>query len=213
MKRSRLGSVWMSCARARFSKFSKAGENRMRGAIEFRLNGKPIRLDAVSPNTTLLDWLRANGLTGSKEGCAEGDCGACSVAIVDLDTRGERTYRAINSCLVPLVLMAGRDIITVEGVANEKLHPVQQAMVNNHGSQCGYCTPGFVMSLFEGYYRKDLKTRAQLDEQLAGNLCRCTGYRPINTAAAEAFACKIDNDQFQVPLKKAPIDLASIRYT
>src|SRR5438067_3507320 len=180
--------------------------------IEFRLNGKPIRLDAVSANTTLLDWLRANGLTGSKEGCAEGDCGACSVAIVDLDTRGERTYRAINSCLVPLVLMAGRDIITVEGVANEKLHPVQQAMVNNHGSQCGYCTPGFVMSLFEGYYRKDLKTRAQLDEQLAGNLCRCTGYRPINTAAAEAFACKIDNDRFEAPLKNGPINLGSIRY-
>jgi xanthine dehydrogenase molybdopterin binding subunit/xanthine dehydrogenase small subunit len=192
-------------------------------AIEFRLNGKPIRLDAVSPNTTLLDWLRGNGLTGSKEGCAEGDCGACSVAIVDLDTRGERTYRAINSCLVPLVLMAGREIVTVEGVANGKLHPVQQAMVNNHGSQCGYCTPGFVMSLFEGYYRKDLKARGQLDEQLAGNLCRCTGYRPINAAAAEAFGCKsasrtdssggeIDNDPFEAPLKNGPINLGSVRY-
>ena len=86
----------------------------MMNAIEFRLNGKPIRLDAISPNTTLLEWLRANGLTGSKEGCAEGDCGACSVAIVDLNTRGDRTYRAINSCLVPLVLMSGRDIVTVE---------------------------------------------------------------------------------------------------
>src|SRR5205814_2459226 len=192
-------------------------------AIEFRLNGNAVRVDSVSPNTTLLEWLRANGLTGSKEGCAEGDCGACSVAIVDLDTRGERTYRAINSCLLPLVLMAGREIVTVEGVANGKLHPVQQAMVNNHGSQCGYCTPGFVMSLFEGYYRKDLKTRAQLDEQLAGNLCRCTGYRPINTAAAEAFACKsasrtdsshgeIDNDRFEAPLKNGPINLGSIRY-
>jgi xanthine dehydrogenase molybdopterin binding subunit/xanthine dehydrogenase small subunit len=181
-------------------------------AIEFRLNGKPIRLDAVSPNTTLLDWLRGNGLTGSKEGCAEGDCGACSVAIIDLDTRGEHTYRAINSCLVPLVLMAGREILTVEGVADGNLHPVQQAMVNNHGSQCGYCTPGFVMSLFEGYYRKDLKTCAQLDEQLAGNLCRCTGYRPINAAAVEAFGCKIDNDPFEVPLKNGPINLGSVRY-
>ncbi len=192
-------------------------------AIEFRLNGEPIRLDAVSPNTTLLDWLRANGLTGSKEGCAEGDCGACSVAIVDLDSRGERTYRAINSCLVPLVLMTGREIVTVEGVANGKLHPVQQAMVNNHGSQCGYCTPGFVMSLFEGYYRKDLKTRTQLDEQLAGNLCRCTGYRPINAAAAEAFACRsarrtdssggeIDNDRFEAPLKNGRLNLGSVRY-
>src|SRR5207302_7647338 len=102
---------------------------------------------------------------------------------------------------------------TVEGVANGKMHPVQQAMVNNHGSQCGYCTPGFVMSLFEGYYRKDLKTRSQLDEQLAGNLCRCTGYRPINAAAAEAFACKIDNDRFEAPLKNGAIELASVRYT
>ena len=184
----------------------------MSGLLEFRLNGEPVQLDSVSPNTTLLEWLRARGLTGSKEGCAEGDCGACSVAIVDLNTNGERRYRAINSCLVPVALMAGRDIVTIEGVANGKLHPVQRTMVENHGSQCGYCTPGFVMSLFEGYYRKNLKTRAQLDEQLAGNLCRCTGYRPINVAAAEAFACKIDNDRFEAPLKDGPLNLGSIRY-
>jgi len=163
-------------------------------AIEFRLNGKPIRLDAVSPNTTLLDWLRANGLTGSKEGCAEGDCGACSVAIVDRNARGKRCYRAINSCLVPLPLMAGREIISVEGVACPKMHPVQRAMVENFGSQCGYCTPGFIMSLFEGYYRKDLKTAAQLDEQLCGNLCRCTGYRPIRDAAADASSLNERDD-------------------
>src|SRR6185295_4072056 len=101
----------------------------MQTAIEFRLNGKPVRLDAVSPNLTLLDWLRSNGLTGSKEGCAEGDCGACSGAIVDLGRDGKPSYRSINSCLVPLPLMAGRDIVTVEGVAGDKLHPVQQAMV------------------------------------------------------------------------------------
>lgn len=184
----------------------------MSGSLEFRLNGTRVQLDSVSPNTTLLEWLRANGLTGSKEGCAEGDCGACSVAIIDLNTTGERCYRAINSCLVPVALMAGRDIITVEGVANGKLHPVQQAMVDNHGSQCGYCTPGFVMSLFEGYYRKNLKTCAQLDEQLAGNLCRCTGYRPISAAAGEAFACKIDNDRFEAPLKDGPIKLGTVRY-
>ena len=164
----------------------------MSGAIEFRLNGKPVRLDSISPNTTLLDWLRASGLTGSKEGCAEGDCGACSVAIVDLDRDGKAAYRAINSCLVPLPLMDGREIVTVEGVANGKLHPVQQAMVDNHGSQCGYCTPGFIMSMFEGFYRDDLKTSAQLDEQLAGNLCRCTGYRAIRDACADAFAQKVD---------------------
>lgn len=89
----------------------------MSSAIEFRLNGQAVHVDSVSPNTTLLEWLRASGLTGSKEGCAEGDCGACSVAIVDRDARGKRCYRAINSCLVPLPLMAGRDIISVEGVA------------------------------------------------------------------------------------------------
>src|SRR5437016_13526278 len=89
----------------------------MSGEIEFRLNGRAVRVDSVSPNLTLLEWLRGTGLTGSKEGCAEGDCGACSVAIVDRDARGKRCYRAINSCLVPLPLMAGREIISVEGVA------------------------------------------------------------------------------------------------
>src|ERR1700759_702276 len=110
----------------------------MRSALEFRLNGKEVRVASVSPTITLLEWLRTNGLTGSKEGCAEGDCGACSVAIVDRDARGKKCYRAINSCLVPLPLMAGRDIVTVEGVASAKqLHPVQRAMVQNFGSQCG----------------------------------------------------------------------------
>ncbi|PYI91958.1 MAG: xanthine dehydrogenase [Verrucomicrobia bacterium] len=184
----------------------------MSGAIEFRLNGNAVRVDSVSPNITLLEWLRASGLTGSKEGCAEGDCGACSVAIVDRDARGKRCYRAINSCLVPLPLMAGRDIISVEGVACPKLHPVQKAMVENFGSQCGYCTPGFIMSLFEGYYRKDLKTAAQLDEQLCGNLCRCTGYRPIRDAAADALAQHDGPDAFDAQLKSAKAKLKAVRY-
>lgn len=207
-------------------------------AIEFRLNGETVRVDSVSPNTTLLEWLRTNGLTGSKEGCAEGDCGACSVAIVDRDARGKRCYRAINSCLVPLPLMAGREIISVEGVATcsarmrcsddaqspsqpnpradraarLQLHPVQKAMVENFGSQCGYCTPGFIMSLFEGYYRKDLKTGAELDEQLCGNLCRCTGYRPIRDAAADAFAQRNGSDEFDAQLKTAKAKLKATRY-
>jgi len=184
----------------------------MSSEIEFRLNGEAVRVDSVSPNTTLLEWLRSNGLTGSKEGCAEGDCGACSVAIVDRDARGKRCYRAINSCLVPLPLMSGRDIISVEGVANEEMHPVQQAMVNNFGSQCGYCTPGFIMSLFEGYYRKDLKTAAQLDEQLCGNLCRCTGYRPIRDAAADALAQRNGPDVFDAHLKSAKAKLKATKY-
>ena len=184
----------------------------MSSAIEFRLNGQAVHVDSVSPNITLLEWLRASGLTGSKEGCAEGDCGACSVAIVDRDARGKRCYRAINSCLVPLPLMAGREIISVEGVACPKMHPVQKAMVENFGSQCGYCTPGFIMSLFEGYYRKDLKTAAQLDEQLCGNLCRCTGYRPIRDAAADAFGQRKGPDAFDAQLKSAKTKLKTTRY-
>src|SRR2546425_11259223 len=97
--------------------------------IQFTLNGQLIRLTDCSPNTTLLEYLRGCGFTGSKEGCAEGDCGACSVAIIDRDSQGTACYRSINSCLVPLCLMAGREIISVEGVACEELHPVQQKMV------------------------------------------------------------------------------------
>src|ERR1041385_4643824 len=99
-------------------------------AIEFTLNGRLVRLENYSPNTTLLEYLRDAGLTGSKEGCAEGDCGACSVAIVDRDSQAKACYRAINSCLIPVSLLAGRDVISVEGIApNGKLHPVQAKMV------------------------------------------------------------------------------------
>ena len=170
----------------------------MNKASEFILNGRPVRVAGVSPNTTLLEFLRARGLTGAKEGCAEGDCGACSVALLERGADGQPAYRAVNSCLLPVCLVAGREIVTVEGVAKAEsrkqkaesghLHPVQQKMVEHHGSQCGYCTPGFICSLFEGFYRDDLKTGDDLDEQLAGNLCRCTGYRPIRDAAMEAFA-------------------------
>lgn len=159
----------------------------MKKALEFTLNGEVIRLVDVSPNMTLLDWLRSSGRTGSKEGCAEGDCGACSVAMIAADAEGHAVWRAFNSCLTPMALMQGREIVTVEGLGGEKLHPVQQCMVENHGSQCGYCTPGIIMSMFEGYHRKDLDREWQLDDQLCGNLCRCTGYRPIRQAALEAW--------------------------
>ena len=162
----------------------------MSDAPQFILNGHPVRLEGCSPNTTLLTFLRARGHTGSKEGCAEGDCGACSVAVLERDAHGQATWRAINSCLMPMALVAGREVVTVEGVACGKLHPVQQTMVDNHGSQCGYCTPGIILALFEGHYRKDLQQPWQLDDQLCGNLCRCTGYRPIRDAAIEAFAKK-----------------------
>ena len=149
----------------------------------FTLNGETVEVSAASPNETLLDWLRRNGRVGSKCGCAEGDCGACTVAL-----REGTRWRAINSCIALLPMFAGRELLTVEGLARGgELHPVQHCMVKHGGSQCGYCTPGFVMSMFEGYER-GLRDPQQIAEQLCGNLCRCTGYRPIRDAAVEAFA-------------------------
>src|SRR5882757_4031740 len=116
----------------------------MSASFDFQLNGERVEVTGISPNVTLLEWLRASGRTGTKEGCAEGDCGACSVAVSAHDADGKPCWRAINSCLVPLPVLAGRTVLTVEGLKREALHPVQYAMVKYHGSQCGYCTPGFV---------------------------------------------------------------------
>ena len=157
--------------------------------FSFIINGRAVIVDDIAPTTTLLDYLRTHGYTGTKCGCAEGDCGACTVALVDRDAAGKPTYRAINSCIVLLPMVAGREIVTVEGLAaEESLHPVQAGMVEMYGSQCGYCTPGFVVSLFEAYYREDCRDARQLSDQLSGNLCRCTGYRPIRDAALAALA-------------------------
>ncbi len=161
-------------------------------SLDLIVNGRAVSTAGVAPTTTLLAWLRANGLTGSKEGCAEGDCGACSVALVDRDAAGKPTYRAFNSCIALVPMFAGREIVTVEGLAcggtdKKQLHPVQAAMVEHYGSQCGYCTPGFVVSMFEAYYRDGCKEPWQVSDQLCGNLCRCTGYRPIRDAAMAAL--------------------------
>src|SRR5580658_7454999 len=188
----------------------------MAGALEMILNGQPVRLEQCSPNTTLLDFLRARGLTGSKEGCAEGDCGACSVAVIERDARGRAVLRAINSCLTPVCLLAGREVISVEGVGGKcGPHPVQRQMAERHGSQCGYCTPGFICSLLEGCYRDDLLTGDDLDDQLAGNLCRCTGYRPIREAAAAAFAqlqTADGADALAARLQKGCGELSAVKY-
>ena len=152
------------------------------------INGQPVEVRDASPNENLLDYLRRSGFTGSKEGCAEGDCGACSVVIVDRDATGRPAYRSINSCIALVPSLAGREILTVEGIGcSKKLHPVQEAMVKHYGSQCGYCTPGFIASLYEGYHRKDVTKPSQIADQLCGNLCRCTGYRSIRDAATEVF--------------------------
>jgi xanthine dehydrogenase molybdopterin binding subunit/xanthine dehydrogenase small subunit len=177
------------------------------------VNGEPVTVDGVSINTTLLQWLRSTGRTGTKEGCAEGDCGACTVAIVDVDAHGRRTYRAVNSCIILLPMVADREIVTVEGIASpDALHPVQKAMVSRYGSQCGYCTPGFIVSMFEAYYRTDLSdangdARANVGDQLNGNLCRCTGYRPIRDAMLDALDQKERSavDRFQQRLSTSTV--------
>jgi xanthine dehydrogenase molybdopterin binding subunit/xanthine dehydrogenase small subunit len=158
--------------------------------FEFTLNGETVRVEDAAPTTTLLDFLRSAGSTGSKQGCAEGDCGACTVALVERDAAGMPTYRGVNSCIALLPMFAGREVVTVEGLSGvgEALHPVQAAMVEHYGAQCGYCTPGFVMSLFEGYYRGNCAAPCDISDQLSGNLCRCTGYRPIRDAALAALA-------------------------
>jgi len=150
--------------------------------IEFILNGKGVRVDYPPTQMTLLDFIRARGLTGAKEGCAEGECGACAVALVE--SQGSKScYRVVNSCLMFLPMAAGREIYTVEALAVDgELSDAQRAMAEAGGSQCGYCTPGFVVSLFAEHYRSN-RTGPCDTMALAGNLCRCTGYRPIRDAA------------------------------
>lgn len=144
----------------------------------FRLNGNDIALADCEPTQSLLRWLNGKGWQGTKEGCADGDCGACTVALLEQGEDGKCCVRAVNSCLLPLGCLPGREIITVEHLADgDELHPVQQAMVDSHASQCGYCTPGFVMSLYAGWHEGELD-----DHTIEGNLCRCTGYLPIRRA-------------------------------
>lgn len=168
----------------------------------FTVNGTVRPFGQVPAHTTALDWLRNNGLTGAKEGCAEGECGACAILVAQPEPNGGTAWTAVNSCLVPMAGLDGQELVTAEGLGTpEHLHPVQAAMASTGGSQCGYCTPGFVCSMASEFYRKD-RTPAPQDapgtgselegttgpngfelESLSGNLCRCTGYRPIRDAA------------------------------
>ena len=157
--------------------------------IRFILDGEVHELSNVDPTRTVLQYLREDlGRKGTKEGCAEGDCGACTVVVAELDGN-DVSLRAINSCIQFLPTLDGKELITVESLnANGAgLHPVQQAMVDSHGSQCGFCTPGFVMSLFALYKTRERPSRRDIDDALAGNLCRCTGYRPIIEAATAMY--------------------------
>jgi xanthine dehydrogenase small subunit len=156
-----------------------------RKSLTFRFRGRTVALDRFAPRATLLDWLREEaGAKGTKEGCGEGDCGACTVVLSRLTPDGGLSYEPVNACILLLGQVDGAEVLTVEDLAEgERLHPVQQAMVDWHGSQCGFCTPGIVMSLFALYHQREPATYAGVCDALAGNLCRCTGYRPIIDAA------------------------------
>jgi len=163
-----------------------------RHAIEIVRRGQRVRIDRFAPTETLLDYLRLRErATGTKEGCAEGDCGACTVALGRPDGQGGVSYRPVNACIQLLGMADGAEVVTVEDLADgDCLHPIQQAFVDHHASQCGFCTPGFVMALFALYHTAPdgPVDRAGINNAIAGNLCRCTGYRPIVAAAAEACA-------------------------
>ncbi len=161
----------------------------MRQSIRFLRRGRVVEIGGLDPRTTLLDYLRLSERSvGTKEGCAEGDCGACTVVLGRL--RGDRlSYEPVNACILLLGQLDGAEMVTIEDLASaEGLHPVQEAMVARHGSQCGFCTPGIVMSLFALYHGDRPVSRDDVNDALAGNLCRCTGYRPIVEAALEACA-------------------------
>ncbi len=151
--------------------------------LKFILDGRVVCIERPPPTTTVLDYLRDTaGRRGTKEGCAEGDCGACTVVLGELSSDQRRiTYRAVNSCIRFLPTVDGKELVTVESLQQPAgaAHPVQQSMIDHHASQCGFCTPGFVMSLFALYLNSSHASREQVVEALAGNLCRCTGYRPI----------------------------------
>jgi len=156
-------------------------------AIRFLRRGAVVEHRISSPVQTVLDYLRLDMRhKGTKEGCNEGDCGACTVAIGRL--RGDKVvYEPANACIMLMAHLHGCELVTVDDLSlGGKLHPVQQAMVDHHGSQCGFCTPGFVMSLFTLYHAGEKPDRSDIADQIAGNLCRCTGYRPIVAAAQEA---------------------------
>ena len=155
-------------------------------AVRFLLNNDVVTIENIDPNLTVLQYLREERFkNGTKEGCASGDCGACTVVLAELNNDNETlSYKSINACISFVGSLLGKQLITVEHLKQgAKLHHVQQAMVDNHGSQCGFCTPGFVMSSFALHKQNSTPKRAEVLEALAGNLCRCTGYRSIIDAA------------------------------
>ena len=160
----------------------------MRDFLTFRLNGKTRILRDVSPTMTLLNYLRdLEALTGLKEGCAEGDCGACTLVIGER-IEGKARYRAINACIQFIAMLEGKSVFTIEYLKcpTGELHPVQQALVDEHGSQCGFCTPGMVMSAVDLLQKNKNPNEKEIRDWLEGNICRCTGYQGIVAAVKDA---------------------------
>ncbi|MHA6684880.1 xanthine dehydrogenase small subunit [Mesorhizobium sp. A556] len=172
-----------------------------RHELRFILNGEDVAISDIAPDATLLDWLRlSRSLRGTKEGCAEGDCGACTVLIGKLTAKG-LVYEGVNACIRFMGSLDGCHVVTVEHLHGDgkRLHPVQQALVDFHGSQCGFCTPGFVMSLYGLWMRDSSPSNAAIEKALQGNLCRCTGYEAIMRAArAISSYGKAQNDPLRV---------------
>ncbi|GAA1913928.1 FAD binding domain-containing protein [Streptomyces durmitorensis] len=208
-------------------------------AARITVNGKEAPLSPAAPHTTTLDFLRERGLTGTKEGCAEGECGACSVLVARPGVDKPTDWVAVNACLVPAAALDGQEIITSEGLATvgepgtpPTLHPVQEEMAVRGGSQCGYCTPGFICSMAAEYYRPDRCAHATSTDSaeptegmdaehgpngfdlhaLSGNLCRCTGYRPIRDAAF-AVGTPTDEDRLAQRREQSPPAPAATEYT
>ncbi|MCX4672252.1 FAD binding domain-containing protein [Streptomyces sp. NBC_01381] len=204
-------------------------------AARITVNGTEAPISPVAPHTTALDFLRERGLTGTKEGCAEGECGACSILVARPGVNKPTDWVAVNACLVPAAALDGQEIITSEGLATAgepgappALHPVQEEMAARGGSQCGYCTPGFICSMAAEYYRPDRCAHADpaggtdVDAEhgpngfdlhaLSGNLCRCTGYRPIRDAAF-AVGTPTDEDQLARRREQSPPAPVATEYT
>lgn len=196
--------------------------------IAVNVNGKSRPLAGTPAHTTALDWLRSTGLSGAKEGCAEGECGACAVMLATATPEGGTAWTPVNSCLVPVYALNGQEVVTSEGLGSpSELHPVQEKLAEAGGSQCGYCTPGFVCSMAGEYYRDGREAVADTaDEEcpvhdaehgpngfdlhaLSGNLCRCTGYRPIRDAAYALGSPEGDDPLQQRLADPAPAPVAT----